>query len=99
MAKKGVENEKTNKLAYIVTYLFSFLSGAVVYVVARESEKRLKKHAVQAIALGIISFALGFIPFMGSLIGFLVWLYGMYVGLEAYAGRDVKIPVVSDYVK
>jgi uncharacterized membrane protein len=97
--KKTSEKPKANKLAYIVTYLFLPFSGVVVFVVASPDDKKLRKHALQAIALGVVSIVLGVVPFVGGLLGFVIWLYGMYVGYEAYQGIEIEIPVLSDYIK
>jgi uncharacterized membrane protein len=97
--KKQANKPQTNRLAYIIVYLFTIISGIVVFVVASPDDKKLRRHAVQAIALGVISIALGFIPFVGGLLSFLTWIYGMYVGFNAYKGTEIVIPVVSDYVK
>ncbi len=105
MATKKVNTQKSDdNLAYLLAYLFEWLTGVIIYATASPSDKRLRMHALQAIALGIISIVASFIldfiflPIAG-LVVFLIWLYGMYIGYEAYKGIDIKIPVISDYIK
>ncbi len=97
-----------DKIWYIIAYVLSFITGFFVLIIKGEQDQRLKMHAMQAIFLGVISiiiwvlfgllffFGLGII---GSLLNLLVWLYGLYVGFEGYNGKDIKIPVITDYAK
>jgi uncharacterized membrane protein len=60
----------------------------------------MKFHAIQAILLGIAAFIIVLIPVpFFYLIGFLVWIYGMYVGVVAYNGRDISMPVIGEYAE
>jgi hypothetical protein len=38
-----------------------------------------------------------FAPLLSSVLSLLIWLYGLYVGFEAYSDRDVKIPWISGF--
>jgi uncharacterized membrane protein len=91
-----------DRFVYILTYLFSFISGLVVYVTLGQSDKRLKVHAAQAIVLGlaglIIAALLVFLPPLGSLIELLIWIYGLYIGYSASEGSDIRIPFVTDWL-
>ena len=93
----------TDRFAYILTYLFSFVSGLVVYVTLGQSDKRLKLHAAQAVVLGlaglVIAAVLIFLPPLGSLIELLIWIYGLYIGYSASEGRDISIPFVTDWLQ
>ncbi len=102
---KGTSQSKPDNknLMFLFAYLLEWLSGLIVFFIAGE-DKRLKFHGMQAIGLGIIAAVLGvildfvFFPLAG-LVGLLIWLYGMYIGYEAYTGKDVKVPVLGDYIK
>ncbi|MCL5442227.1 MAG: hypothetical protein M1603_00895 [Candidatus Marsarchaeota archaeon] len=88
---------------FIITYLLSLLSGVVMLFLYGDIDKRLKFHSLQAITLGmiavVVSVLFGFLsPVLSSILFLLIWAYGMYIGLEAYAGRDIDIPIVSDFV-
>lgn len=101
--KGGKGNEDTRSW-YIIAYVLTIITGIVVLLFKGDEDKRLKMHAMQAIFLGIVMIIIGFIfgLFLGivaSLINLLIWLYGLYVGFEAYNGRDVEIPVLTDYAK
>ena len=102
---------KTNKsdmdenAFFIIAYLIPLLTGVAVLLLKGNESQRLKLHAWQAMILGIVAivlWVLWFIPILGwllGIIGFLLWLYGLYVGLKAYGGTDITIPVITDYAK
>jgi len=62
----------------------------------------LKFHAVQSLILGIIEVilyvALGWI-FVGFCLGLLLWAYMIYVGVKAYGGETVNVPLITNMVK
>jgi uncharacterized membrane protein len=96
------EKKKENKtILYIIAYSFEWLSGIIVYFLSKENS-RLKKHAFQAIVLGVISFILSFIssllllPILSAVINVCIWFYGLYVGFKAYGGIDVEIPILTE---
>lgn len=102
-------NKSDDKILFIVAYIIPLLTGILVLILNKDKDKRLRLHSFQAIFLGIVFVILWvlfsvlfFIPFLGvigSLIWFLLWLYGLYVGFEGYNGRDIVIPVITDYAK
>jgi uncharacterized membrane protein len=63
----------------------------------------LEFHAIQAIFLGVVMIAVSiigsFIFVLAGLLNFLIWVYGIYIGYQAYKGEDVEIPVIADYAK
>ena len=92
--------EKDDRVLYIFTYLLTWISGLMVFITVGQSNKRMKFHAIQAVLLGIVTFIIAWIPFpFLYLVGFLLWLYGIYVGVVAYNGRDISMPVIGDYAK
>ncbi|MDE1854940.1 MAG: hypothetical protein KGH57_01295 [Candidatus Micrarchaeota archaeon] len=85
-------------LLFIVAYVLTWLTGIIVFLAAG-GNKRLKRHAVQAILIGIIMWIVAAVPLIGSILFILLWIYGLYLGYNGYLGKDIAIPVVSDYVK
>ncbi len=82
---------------YIFAYLLEFISGIVIYFTKGQEDKRLLFHSVQAIIIGIIVLVLSAIIFpIAWLIAVLGWVYCMYIGIEAYNGRDVDVPIISN---
>lgn len=103
MAKKQSKEvphpEKDERILYVFNYLLTWLSGLILFLTEGQSNKRMKFHALQAIFLGIVTFIVAWIPIIGWLTAFLLWLYGMYVGVAAYGGRDISMPVIGDYAE
>ena len=89
---------------FLITYVFESVTGVIVYLAFSRGERRLKMHAMQATLIGIVSvvvwaaFSL-VLPALGSLIAFLLWLYSLYIGAQAYNGRDVDVPYITRYLR
>jgi uncharacterized membrane protein len=86
--------ESDEEIIYIFTYLLMWLSGIVVYFTLGQRNRRLKFHAVQSIFLGVVTFVLAYIPYIGVFAAIL-WLYGIYIGIGGYKGKDMEIPVLG----
>ncbi len=112
MAKKGSEGGVHDKAWLIAAYIVPYMiSGIIVLFLKGESDPRVKLHSMQSIFLGIamiiIAVVFDILSFtgiflmgvIGALLVVFLWLYGIYAGLEAYSGRNIVIPVVTDYAK
>lgn len=95
---------------YIIAYVIPIVTGVIVLFLKGESDKRLKLHAMQSIMLGIFWVVVSIVfsvinafiflfSIFTSLLLLFIWLYGLYVGLEAYNGRDMVIPKITEYAK
>ena len=96
MEKK--QNVEGHNILYILNYFLLWLSGLLVYVTEGQKSKRAKFHALQAIFLGIVITILAYFPII-NLVALLLWIYGLYVGVKAYEGEDISMPVLGDYAK
>jgi uncharacterized membrane protein len=54
----------------------------------------IKYAAVLSLALGVVSIVLSFVC-----IGILGWFYSVYLGIVAYGGKWVEVPVLTDFVE
>ncbi len=99
-SKQQMENDR---ILYLLAYVFTIISGAIIYLFFSKDNKQLKLHSEQAIILGVIIIVveavLFLVPYIAGIIGLLIWLYGIYVGFEAYMSNDVKIPYITDFVR
>jgi uncharacterized membrane protein len=66
----------------------------------------LRSHTYQALVIGlaaiVVLIVLGLIPVVQCvtpLLGLVIWLVFIYWGIQAYNGKTVTIPVVTDFVK
>lgn len=79
-------------LAYVIPVIVSIL---ILIMQDKKDRPFLKAHNVQALILGIIIYVL-----VGACgIGFLIWIYAIYLGIQAYQGKTVEIPVITNLVK
>ena len=83
------------KLWALLSYIFMPLIGIIVLLMEdKKSVPFLKYNAIVSIILGALTIVLSSIC-----IGPLFWIYGIFVGIKAYKGEWVEVPVISDFVK
>ncbi|KQO10638.1 DUF4870 domain-containing protein [Paenibacillus sp. Leaf72] len=91
------------KVAALLCYVLSFVTG-IIFLVLEKNSRYVKFHAMQSIitfgGLTVVMMVLNIIPFIGSLIsallgilGFALWIFLM---LQAYQGKQFKLPYVGD---
>ena len=84
-----------DKLWGLLIYVFSPLTPIIVLLIADKKDRPfIKAHNIQALILGIIA-----VVTSSFCVGILVWFYQVYLGFQAYNGKQVVIPVISDFVK
>ena len=93
------EQHNKRSLIFIFVYLLEWLSGVIIYFTYGKEDEALKKHSTQAIVLGIISIILSILfGSLGTIINIVIWIYGMYLGFDAYFGKDNRVPFISNYI-
>jgi len=90
-----------DKLWAALSYVFAPIVGIIVLLMEdKKARPYIKFHAVQSIAISIVLFIV--VPIIaiptfgcGSVLYFIMfwWAY------KAYQGEEVKIPVVTDFIK
>ena len=105
-----MSNETSNltsddKLWAALSYVFAPLVGIIALLMEdKKSRPFIKFHAVQSIAASIVFVIVATILSVVTL-GFgglcvpLLWLVFLYWAYQAYQGQDVKIPLVSDFIR
>lgn len=94
-----------DQLVYAINYIVPPITGILVYILYAKKDKRLKMHSLQSIGLGaaiiIVSAFFGFVllGFLGASINLLIWIYCLYLGIEAYRGNDIEVPILYPYIK
>jgi uncharacterized membrane protein len=84
-----------DKLWALLTYVFSPLVPIIIMLMEdKKNRPFLKAHNAQALILGIIT-----ILTSGFCVGILVWFYAIYCGYQAYQGKTVEVPVVTNFCK
>ncbi|MBL8055161.1 MAG: DUF4870 domain-containing protein [Anaerolineales bacterium] len=103
----GMSGDVTSddKLWALLAYVLSPIVP-VILLIWEEKKNRpfIRSHNVQALVLGlaaaVISSVVGGVTLgIGCCIGILPWIYQIYCGVQAYGGKSVTIPVITDFVK
>jgi uncharacterized membrane protein len=86
-------------LAYILTPIVPII---LLLMEDKKNRPFIKAHVMQALVLGVISMVIA------TLLGWLVFplclnlgifIYAIYLGMQAYQGQMITIPVITDLVK
>ncbi len=101
-----VQGEVTSddKLWAALAYIFTPLIPIIILLLADKKERPfIKAHNMQALIWGVIVWVISLItsPIFG--LGCLVWLVAIilqiYWAYQAYQGKLISIPVLSDFIK
>jgi uncharacterized protein len=95
MTNFNSEITSDDKLWALLAYIFSPLVPIIILVMEdKKNRPFLKAHNAQALILGIIM-----VITSTFCIGLLVWFYQIYLGIQAYNGKTVEIPVITNLCK
>lgn len=106
MAKEVKKTEKADgEVLAAVAYLFSILTGIVVYLIGKKNFEKF--HAVQSMFLGLVYIVaqtiLTLIPIIGWMLLPLLWLVFLVISLfamwKAYKGDRYKFPLIGDWAE
>ena len=91
VTKTGLTTE--DKQWALISYLVPPLTGLMILFIEDKAKRPfLMRHALLSIALG----AIGTVLFC---VYPLVWFYCIYLGIMAYQGRAMTVPVLSDWIE
>ena len=107
MTEQPVTPEITSddKLWAALSYVFAPLVGIIVLLMEdKKSRPYIKFHAVQSIAasiaMGVVVFVVALVTLgIGGICAPLAWLVFFYWAYLSYQGQEVKIPLVSDFIR
>ena len=96
-----------DKLWALLAYIFSPLIPIIILLLEdKKNRPYLKRHTMQALAVGVaftvILIVLSFIPLIqcvSPLVALAMLALMIYWGVQAYNGKTVTIPVITDFVK
>lgn len=99
MAQPNYEVSSDDKLWTLLAYVLSPLVPIIILLMDdKKNRPFIKAHNAQALVVGIIEILLTF-TVVGSCVTIILWLIMVYWGFQAYNGKQVVIPVISDFVK
>lgn len=93
----GVSGEVTgdDRLWAALAYVFSPLVPIVLFLMADKKDRPfIRAHNAQALVLGILT-----VLTSAFCVGVLILLYQFYCAYQAYQGKLVNIPVLTDFIK
>lgn len=88
-------------LAYVLTPIVPII---ILLMEDKKNRPFIRAHNAQALAWGVVNVVGGTILssvlfFCFGLPSILIWAVGVYWGIQAYNGKYVEIPVISNFVK
>jgi uncharacterized protein len=85
-------------LAYVLTPLMPIV---IMLLEDKKNRPFLKAHNGQALVWGLINVVVSatISPLLCGIPSLLVWAVAIYWGWQAYQGKMVEIPVISDFVR
>jgi uncharacterized membrane protein len=105
MSQAPISTDATSddKLWALLTYIFTPLVPIIILLMPDKKDRPfIKAHNMQALAWGVVLYVVSFIlsfVVIGACIGLLGFLLNIYWGIQAYQGKYINIPVISDFVK
>ena len=95
-----------NKLWALLAYVLSPVVPIIILLDEKKNQPDLKPHTMQALVAGVaiivVTLVLGVIPIIGCLspiVALAGWIAMIYWGFQAYNGKPVTIPVVTNLVQ
>ena len=89
-----------DKLWALLAYVLSPLVPIIILLLEDKKERPfIKEHNGQALVLGVLIMVVGILLSWTVCIPLLLWFYMIYLGIQAYHGKSVSIPVITDFVK
>ena len=85
-----------DKLWAALSYVFPVIGVIVLLMEDKKSRPFIKFHAVQSIVATVVLSILATVTFGCGSVLFLVMFWWAY---QAYQGVDVKIPMISDFIR
>ena len=86
-------------LAYVLTPIVPII---ILLMEDKKNRPFLRAHNAQALALGVLNVIIGLVlswTVVLACVPILIWFGCIYWGIQAYNGKYVEIPVVTNFVK
>lgn len=98
----GIDVTSDDRLWAFLAYLLSPLIPLIILFMEDKKDRPfIKAHNMQALLVGLINVVIGIIlgwTVILTCIPLIIWLVMVYWGIQAYQGKYVNIPVISDFV-
>jgi|SRR5258708_6969037 uncharacterized membrane protein len=105
MSQASMSSDATSddKLWALLAYVFTPLVPIIILLMEdKKNRPFIKAHNMQALVWGVaiyvVSIVLSFVV-IGACIGLVGLILNIYWGIQAYQGKYINIPVITDFVK
>ena len=89
-----------DKLWALLAYIFSPLVPVIVMLMEdKKNRPFLKAHNAQALVLGIVGWIVNIVLSWTCIVPIVVVVILIYYGIQAYNGKYITIPVITDFCK
>ena len=92
-----------DKLWALLAYVFTPLVPVILMLIEdKKNRPFIRAHNAQALAVGVLNLIVGTLlsfTLILACVPLLVWFVCIYWGIQAYNGKYVTIPVITDFVK
>ncbi|MGC9467055.1 MAG: DUF4870 domain-containing protein [Anaerolineae bacterium] len=90
-----------DKLWALLSWIFAPLVPIIVLLLEDKKQRAfIRYNAIQALVLSVVAYAIASVlstVVIGCIIGPAAWIYIIYLGIQAYQGKWVTVPVVTDF--
>jgi uncharacterized protein len=98
----STEITSDDKLWAALGYPIALIAIIVLLMEEKKNRPFIKFHAVQSLALNVVLFIIMIIlgiTVVGAICAPFLWLVTIWPAVEAYQGKYVEIPVVTNFIK
>ena len=95
-------NPEGDRTLAAVAYILTWVTGLIIFFIAKKEDKYARWHAIQAIGFGIAATVVSIvvsllrIPFLGMIVWLLVIVGIIVLAMKAYQGEKIRLPVIAD---
>jgi uncharacterized membrane protein len=103
MENQPMEVTNDDKLWALLAYVLTPIVPVIIMLMEdKKNRPFLRAHNAQALAVGVINLLIGVLlswTVVLACVPLLIWIACIYWGIQAYNGKTVEIPVVSNFVR
>ncbi len=103
VSPQQVEVTDDDRLWALLSWILTPIVPIIVLLLEdKKARPFIKYHAVQALTLGLAGYLISLVLSMmmvGCLLALALFVYQVYLAIQAYNGQWVTVPVITDFVK
>ncbi|HEX9012583.1 MAG TPA: DUF4870 domain-containing protein [Anaerolineaceae bacterium] len=98
-----MEVTSDDKLWALLAYVFTPIVPIILLLMEdKKNRPFIRAHNAQALAWGVVTYVVAFVLsfiIIGACVGLAAFIVNIYWGIQAYQGKYVTIPFLTDFVK